>query len=582
MVDGQRRPRWTAAARSCRRPRCRRSARAGRRRRGRGVSGPSAVVPMGNGRASPLGRRHCSMIASRRTAAGCRGRRAAGPCGGWTWPARPSRRRGSAPASASPGRRCRRGPARSRPAGRRSRDRSPTACPRVTCPTARAARMKRAWRGISAAASASQMTLMPLSGPRSRRSATAAGSGSRRPSTIASTHGQCVRFEREWSRWLASARRSAISSNRPTRSSASAVEWATWSPASGEVTERRWGSHFNEAANGRSTPRAATIVRSSGLCRQDAWRTRAAATPDTTSSAPWTPSTPESARSTVIGTPSTRRLPAAASSRELPQLVVATVLERARRRSWRRSRGRRAAAAGRGRRDRAPTGRRCAARPVGPVRRRRGRRGGARCAPASTSSVSSSWRRSTAALNSACWRRNFRLPLRRSSIQLATTTSGDIRVRARNCGWPEKANIVRPAPSGATAVRIWKRRGSDRSGTRPMSAAVRSATTGGRYGVRWNSIWPSWSMRSPGARTNGRKASRVAPIETMSSGPTTRASVMTSPLQRTGFSTSSAGATVTVQSAATTTSRWWRETVGSVRATRERGRGRRRRRPAAG
>ena len=181
----------------------------------------------------------------------------------------------------------------------------------VWAPDCRAASTIAAWRGTSASVSASQTTLIPASGQCSSSSASWAGSGSSRPSRTARIHGQrrAVR-----SRSGTAMRNSATSSSRATSSSAAAVVAATWSPGSGEVTERRWGSHFIHGARPDSVETAAAMVRSSGLCRQADCTTSAEATPSTSSGEPCTPNTPISARSTVIGTPETSVLPAAAAS----------------------------------------------------------------------------------------------------------------------------------------------------------------------------------------------------------------------------------------------------------------------------
>ena len=94
--------------------------------------------------------------------------------------------------------------------------------------------------------------------------------------------------------------------------SASADVVATCEPGSGDTTDRVWGNHLTQLLRARS-PTAATIVTSSGLCRHAAWMTIDDATPLTASSGPWSPTTPQSARSTVIGTPCTRSRPSSAA-----------------------------------------------------------------------------------------------------------------------------------------------------------------------------------------------------------------------------------------------------------------------------
>ena len=84
-------------------------------------------------------------------------------------------------------------------------------------------------------------------------------------------------------------------------------------------------------------------------------------------------------------------------------------------------------------------------------------------------------------------------------------------------------------------AKIWSLRGSGRSGIGPTVTSSRSATTGGRYGVRWKSIWPSRSMCRSRLRSKGRKAIRVPPSPTTSSSATgvassIRASLTATPL----------------------------------------------------
>ena len=118
--------------------------------------------------------------------------------------------------------------------------------------------------------------------------------------------------------------------------SASALVVATCEPGNGDTTDLVCGSHFIHEPSARS-PTAATSVRSSGLCRQAAWITIDEATPFTTSSGPCSPTTPQSARSTVIGTPCTWSSAAQRRARLFAEVVIAAArqldLERGGRRS---------------------------------------------------------------------------------------------------------------------------------------------------------------------------------------------------------------------------------------------------------
>ena len=347
--------------------------------------------------------------------------------------------------------------------------------------------------------------------------------------------------------------------------SASADVVATCEPGSGDTTDRVWGNHLTQPLRARS-PTAATIVTSSGLCRHAAWMTIDDATPLTASSGPWSPTTPQSARSTVIGTPCTRSRPSSApdaSARRSsspprgssgvndvgsdPSPVRSTRksgLSRLRaQRSTVRSSARRASSAR-----------------SGAVRTRSMR-------SASTSASSSPRHSTMRSRYVASSSRNRLRPDRLSSTEVATITSGDINVSARNCTCCENANNVRPAASGASTASTLKPRWSPRSGIGPSSGGWISDTTGGRYGVRWNSIWPSWSRRSPSARTNRRNDNRLPPRAMTSVSRVTVGSAIRRSLTVTPFCASASGVIVTVQSTSTVMRAWRRDTVGSVSRT---------------
>ena len=288
-------------------------------------------------------------------------------------------------------------------------------------------------------------------------------------------------------------RNSATSSSRATSSSAAVVVVATWSPGSGDVTERRWGSHFihvrqrrlgGHGGGDREVLRAVQAGRLDDQRRGDAVDERRRAV-----------DAEHADLGEVDGDRDAGDLGAALGSRLglLAEVVVAAALERRLDERRRRAQPDAQAQEVRARRDHGPTGRSCAARPGGRGRRGRARRGGARCAPRrrvaparpagrrATPGTSPGRAGSGAARSGgprSSWRRG----------PAATSASGR---GTASCS--VKANSVTPAPSGASTLSTWKRRGSGRVGIRPSSLAVRSVMTGGRYGVRWNSIWPSWS-----------------------------------------------------------------------------------------
>ena len=220
---------------------------------------PEAVRPGGEPLLGhPLRRRHpdAEHVEQRRGARDRRGERCR------------ARRRGWAPGRGRRGRRRRTGAARRRSRGRAPPGRSTTACRRVPRRAPDGSRGSGlAWRGTSAAVSASQITEIPTSGHSSSSRATPAGSGASRASSTTTIHGQ---RRPATSRSEPARRKSTTSRRRRSSVSASALVVATCEPGSGDTTDLVCGSHFIHEPSARS-PTAATMVRSSGLCRQAAW-----------------------------------------------------------------------------------------------------------------------------------------------------------------------------------------------------------------------------------------------------------------------------------------------------------------------
>ena len=125
-----------------------------------------------------------------------------------------------------------------------------------------------AWRGTRASSSTATTTEMPAVGHSSsswddeapdRRRPTVEHDEDPRPAVVGSPcPSVAVRVRATSTSWRTS--------------SAAALGLAVrWEPASGDVADRVWGSHFTHVPSPVSRPSTTAMTRSSGLCRQAAW-----------------------------------------------------------------------------------------------------------------------------------------------------------------------------------------------------------------------------------------------------------------------------------------------------------------------
>ena len=510
MVDRERRRPSTAAARSCRHPTCHRSACAARPRRGRAEAGRRRPCPIGNGRPYRRAASQCSVThsadgmptPSTSSSGAVRGIDVAS-----------ERRRGVADRCQGPrhpvgdvgaqlldvdlpvgdlgvGRPQRADERRARAPGGRRGSRWPGAGPRRRCRRARS--------------------------PRSRPPDTRRAGGPRRPGRARGGH-------------RARPRSTASAVRRPPAPPPAPAEVehleqaaqhdvgfgavvATCGPAAATPPTACAGSHLSQPLSGRS-PTAATIVRSSGLCRQAAWMTIDDATPfdhvvGAVEADHPTLGEVDRDRHAVDLVEAGERAPAPRPGGRRRRRAGAPGVNDRRRASRGPARSRRKSGLSRLRAQRSTvrsSARRASSARSGAVRTRSMR-------SASTSASSSRSpgdrdargtspvRRGSASAPSACRRPSWR-PSRAATSASAPGTAPAARTRTASS----------PAASGARTASTWNRRWSPRSGIGPSSGTSAVDTTGGRYGVRWNSIWPSWSTRSPSARTNRRNDNRVPP-----------------------------------------------------------------------